>query len=485
LLCLLLIRLGAGTSTAAVGSLLWALHPLRVESFAWLAERKDVLCAAFFLAAIAAYLRYLDRPSRARYAAWLSLGLLALMSKPTAVSLPIILLLLDFWPRRRQTSLLRIVLEKLPLAAAAAAVAILTAIGQQSAGATSLLQGLPLHVRLENAAVSCLRYLAKMFWPVNLNPFYRYNPNLPAAWVIASTALLAVITAVAVLERKRRPWLLFGWIWFLATLLPNSGLVQAGWQSMADRFTHLPMIGIVIAVAWTVADWAGAQPWRQKAAAWIAGVALVALASLTIRQIGYWHDSETLFLRSIALEDSAFMRENMAATLMRQGRDREAEPHLLAGLRLAPRQYTLHDHLADVYRRTGRLDQALSEANAALALAPGQRAAVETAGMVHLRRAEYSAALVYFDQALKLGTPPPTIASLVSDMGASLASSGQPREAEPLIRKALDLNPLLIQARRNLVLVLEDQHRTEEARAALAQAVRATGPRPEYRDLMP
>jgi protein O-mannosyl-transferase len=485
LLCLVLIRLGAGTYAAAAGSLLWALHPLRVESFAWLAERKDVLCAAFFLAAIATYLRYLDRPSRWRYAAWLSLGGLALMSKPTAVSLPVVLLLLDFWPRRRKAPLPRLLVEKLPLAAAAAAVALLTLAGQRRAGATALLQDIALPIRLENAAVSCIRYLGKMFWPADLNPFYPYQPHLPAVWVIASTALLAAVTAIAILQWKRRPWLLFGWLWFLVTLLPNAGLVQAGWQSMADRFTHLPMIGIVIAVVWTVSDWAGAHPWGRRAAGWTAGVALAALAALTIRQIGYWHDSQTLSLRSIALEDSAFMRESLATTLSHQGRDLEAEGHLLAGLRLAPQRFSLHDHLANVYRRLGQLDRALAEVNMALALAPDERSVVESAGMVRLRRGDYAAALGYLDQALRRGTPPPAIATLVNDAGAWLASQGRAREAEPSIRKAVELNPSLVQARRNLVLVLQDQQRPEEARTALAQAIQATGARAEYRDLLP
>lgn len=162
------------------------------------------------------------------------------MSKPTAVSLPVILLLLDFWPRRRLLSAKRIVIETLPLAAAAAAVSYLTVIGQRSAGATALLQGVAFPVRLENAAVSCLRYLGKMLWPADLNPFYPYHPNLPAASVVASASLLAALTALAIWQRKRRPWLLFGWLWFLVTLLPNAGLVQACWQSVADRFTHLP-----------------------------------------------------------------------------------------------------------------------------------------------------------------------------------------------------------------------------------------------------
>ncbi len=485
LLFRILNRLGTGARAAAAGALLWALHPLRVESFAWLAERKDVLCAAFFLAAILAYLHYLDRRTRPRYAAWLCLGLMALMSKPTAVSLPAVLLLLDFWPRRRHIPKLRLVLEKLPLLAAAAAVAALTMIGQQRSGATTLLREISFHVRVENAAVSCLRYFGKMLWPVSLNPFYPYHPNLPAASVLASAALLAALTALAIQQRKRRPWLLFGWLWFLVTLLPNSGLVQAGWQSIADRFTHLPMIGIVIALVWTVADWAAGHPARQRVAAWTAAAVLVALSGLTIRQIGYWRDSETLFRHSIALEDSAFMRGNLANVLMQEGRDSEAETHLLAGLRVDPRADTVHDSLAKLYRRTDRLDQALAEANTALALAPDKRVVVETAGLIYYRRGDCATAATYFERALRLGTPAESIATLMNDAGVWLASQGRPSEAEPLIRRAVELDPLLVQARRNLVLVLEDQGRTEEARAALGQAVRATGPRPEYRDLIP
>jgi len=296
---------------------------------------------------------------------------------------------------------------------------------------------------------------------------------------------VAGVTALAIQQRRRRPWLLFGWLWFLITLLPNVGIVQVGYQSMADRFTHLPMIGIVMAVVWTAVDWAGERPVRQRAAAWAAGAVLVVLSALTIRQIGYWHDSQTLFLRSIALEDSAFMRENMANILMQEGRDREAESHLLAGIRVAPAQYTLHDRLANLYRRNGRLDQALAEANTALALAPDKRMVVETAGMVHYRRGDCATAARYFERALRLGTPPETIGTLMNDAGAWLASQGRPREAEPTIRRAVELNPLLVQARRNLVLVLEDQHRPEEARQALEQAIQATGPRSEYRDLLP
>ena len=203
LLCLLLTRLGAAPFPAAAGSLLWALHPLRVESFAWVAERKDVLCALFFVATVLLYLRFIDGPSRRRYAGWLCCGALALMSKPTAVSLPVVLFLLDYWPKRRNATPSRPLIEKLPLAAMAAVVLYLTVLGQVSSGSTLHLANVGLGVRLANAAIAYARYLGKMLWPANLACFYPYNPSPSALMVILAALLLCVITALAVWQRKR------------------------------------------------------------------------------------------------------------------------------------------------------------------------------------------------------------------------------------------------------------------------------------------
>jgi Flp pilus assembly protein TadD len=483
LLCLTLMALGADPWLAGAAALLWGLHPLRVESFAWVTERKDVLCALFFVAAVGAYLRYQKHPGRARYALWLLCGALALMSKPTAVTLPVVLLLLDLWPGKRKAPLWRLVVEKIPLAAMAAAVIVATVVGQQRDGATSLVPNLSVGTRLASAAVSYARYLGKMLWPLNLACHYPYERHLPLPWVLLSAALLIGATVGAAAQWRRRPWLAVGWAWFVVTLLPNAGLVQSGRQAMADRFTHIPMIGIAIGVAWAVSEWAGPQRTPRRAAAVAAAALLVALAFLTIRQIGYWHDSATLFEHAIAVNDSDYMQANLATTLMGQRRDAEAEPHLRAAIRLAPSESGYHQDLAVLLSRTRRLDEAARESQKAVALAPHTALLVEFAGMVALRRGRYDEALAALGKAVNLGSDPARIAAVLNDNGASLAAHGRPRDGEPLVRQAVQLAPALVQARRNLLLILMDERRAEEARESLRLAIEATGDRPEYSDL--
>jgi len=481
-LYLVLTRLGAGMVPAVLGSLLWALHPLRVESFAWIAERKDVLCAVFFFAAVAFYLQYANQPSRKLYAAWTCCGLLALMSKPTAVSLTIVLFLFDFWPQRRQASLVRLALEKIPLAASAAAVTFLAVKGQSQAMSLAPVASLP--IRLANAALSCVRYLGKMAWPLDLGCFYPFHPEVAIRWGIPSAVLLLAVTTFALQQRRRRPWLLVGWSWFLITLLPNSGIVQAGRQAMADRFTELPMVGIVIIMVWAVSEWAGASTWRRRAAALVTCAMLIVLALLTIRQISYWKDSETLFLRAITVEDSDYIRDNLATNLIQRGRLGEAESHLLAAIHLAPDAYPHHNNLAILYGRMGRPQQALAEAKIASSLVPQNQSVAETLALVLLGIGDYPAAMQNFDHAVQLGSDPATLAPLMNDTGVSLAKKGMLREAEPLLRKAVQYDPQLADAQYNLVHDLAAQGKSDEARAALEAAIKATGFKSEYQDFL-
>jgi protein O-mannosyl-transferase len=484
LLCLLCLQLGAGAYQAAAASLLWALHPLRVESFAWLAERKDVLCAFFFVATLVAYLRYAQRQTRVRYALWLGCGVLALLSKPTAVTLPLVLLLLDYWPLRRTATPIKLLVEKLPLAAMAILVAVLTAIGQQHSGATSLVTGVSLATRVANAAISYTKYLGKILWPMNLTCFYPYVRHPGIIWIIASTCLLVAITAIVVLRRNRWPWLLVGWLWLVITLLPNAGLIQAGRQGMADRFTHLGSIGLTISIVWTAVGWAGSQKRRRAILTWSAGILIVILAALTVHQIGYWRDTVTLFEHAVAVEDCDYSRGNLAMALNKQGRYREAETNLRRAIQLAPNESDHHVNLAGILVRTGHLEDASIEAQEALRLAPDKAITAETAGVISLRRGLYQEAVLRFDQAARLGFDRDVLATALNDTGASLASRGQPADAELLIRKAVELNPSLVPARRNLVLVLEDRGRREQAAQALQEAIQATGRQPQYAGLI-
>jgi protein O-mannosyl-transferase len=538
LLCLVLRRVGCGAYIAAASSLFWALHPLRVESFAWIAERKDVLCAFFVIATVAAYLRYARGQSWPRYAAWLLLAFLALMSKPTAVTLPVILLLLDFWPLRRlgfsaspavetspapaesrpaqppgraaRTTAKRETLykkqrsklapkslptspalqsrwfpliEKLPLVVASAVVLCLTVSGQRANGSTARLGYLSFGTRMANAVVGYARYLGKIVWPVDLACLYPYHLQQSPAMVLLAALLLVGISIFAIAQVRRRPWLLMGWLWFVLALLPNSGLIQAGLQSIADRFTEIPMIGLAIAGACSGQDLLETHPrWRRGMMSSTAAV-LAVFAILTVRQIGFWHDSETLFRHAVAVEDSFTMRGNLAETLEGKGRFSEAEQQYRTAVRLAPDRPEALTSLANLLLHSGRLDEASQEASAAVALAPGSLPAAQTLAKISLRRGDTVDVLRQLDRAAALGGDRSKIAIQLNDAGASLASRSRPAQAEPLIRRAVELDPALVQAHRNLILALQDQGRLGEARAALQQAVQATGPQREYADL--
>ncbi len=404
------------------------------------------------------------------------------MSKPTAVTLPVILLLLDFWPLRREVSLTRLIAEKLPLVAGAVVITYLAVLGQSQAMALTPVASLP--VRLENAALTYLRYLCNIVWPPNLGCFYPFDAALARRWGIVSFVVLIVVTGLAVLKRKARPWLLIGWSWFVITLLPNSGVVQAGRQGMADRFTELPMIGIVIMAVWSVSEWAADASWRRRTALAGTWAVLAALTVLTVRQIGFWKDSETLFLHTIAVKDSAYIRDDLATYLIQQGRLNEAETHLLAAIRLAPNEYPHHNNLAYVYGKTGRAQQSLDEAKIASRLAPDNNSVAETLALADLEAKDYPAALQSFDRAVQLGSDPTTLAPLLNDTGVSLARSGRTSEAEALFRKAVAYDPLYVDAHYNLVHDLAAIGKQYDAKEALKAAIQATGFKPEYKDFI-
>ena len=368
---------------AAVVASLWAVHPLRVEPVVWIASRKDVLSSLLSLLALLLYVAWTRRPTAGRYAMVAGALALALLSKAMAMTLPVVMLLLDFWPlerlrppaegslRRRMAAFGRaawpLALEKLPLLALAAAAGAVAYLSQLRGGAMADLAALPLAQRLAIAALSIPRYLASQLWPAGLVPFY----PLPAAeppWgaALAAAALVVAVTAFALARTGRWPWLAVGWLWFLVTLVPVSGLTQAGEQSHADRYTHLASVGLLVAVVWGVGEALARRPaWRLAGAA--TAVALVAAWSVATRaQIAHWHSSEALFTHTLAVDpDNPMAHLNLGVLRAGQGRLDEAIAHARRAAELRPALAGAHNNLGTALAARG--DHA------------GARAAFETA----------------------------------------------------------------------------------------------------------
>ena len=314
---------------SAAAAALWALHPLRVESVSWIAERKDVLAGFWFAVLLWAYARHAGRPGTGRYALVVLAMALGLMSKPMLVTAPLLLLLLDYWPLGR-----RAVAEKLPLALLAVLTAAMAYVGQGRMGAMAWGAGIPFSMRAANAVVSCARYLAKSAWPEDLAILYPYPASFPAWQVAGAAALVAGITAACLWWGRRKRYLAAGWLWFTIGLLPTIGLVQVGRQAMADRFTYLPSIGLTAAAVWGLAELGARRP---KLAAACAACAVAALGTLSWRQAHTWRDSIAVFSHAIAVTPPNSLAEHdLAVALEDAGRRGEALAHYAAAVRIEP-----------------------------------------------------------------------------------------------------------------------------------------------------
>jgi len=419
LLLLAVLRAATGSTwrSAAVAAL-FAVHPLHVESVAWISERKDVLSTALGLAALLAWVRWVRGGSRRAYGAALGLFVLSLLAKPMLVTLPGLLLLLDGWPlgrlplctaREAFRALPPLLAEKLPFLALSAVASAVTVAAQSSGGADAALAHLPPGRRGGNALLSVAAYLGQAAWPADLAVFYPHRATVPgalsAARVAGAATLVLALTALALRERLRRPWLLFGWLWFLGTLLPVVGLVQVGSQAMADRYTYVPLVGIFVAVAWGAGELAARGP------AWRAGVlgagaaALLGLAAVAHAQVGVWRD---------------------AVTLQRHA------------LQVNPANWKAWQGLCSAELDLGRLGEAAPACERAVALLPTFHDAWNTLGVVHARRGEHALALQHFRHALELR---PGYFLALRNAGAALGNLGRPAEAAPLLAQAAALRP--------------------------------------------
>jgi hypothetical protein len=358
---------GAFWRSAAVAAL-FALHPLHVESVAWVAERKDVLSTLFWFLTTWAYLRYAEefKVQGSRFKVFYGLSLLffalGLMSKPMLVTLPFTLLLLDYWPLRRMkpgASVWRLAAEKIPFFLLSAALCVKTYWVQQQGGAVLRLQDFPLGSRLGNALVSYVRYIELMFWPRNLAGLYLRSEEWPR-WEVAPAALLLLaVSALVLTQWRRRPYLAVGWFWYLGTLVPVIGLVQVGMQAIADRYTYVPLIGLFVIVVWGGWDLAGA--WRvARFAPAATAIALAACAVLTVHQEFYWKDSEALFKRMIDATPNNYMaRYNLGNLYSQEKRTNEAISNFTAAIEGEPNYADAHNNLGGIFLEQKRYDEAI------------------------------------------------------------------------------------------------------------------------------
>ena len=497
LLFLVFRRMTGATWRSLMVAALFGLHPLHVESVAWVSERKDVLSTLFWMLTLGAYVKWAERKSGdgLYYALALVFLGLGLMSKAMLVSVPFALLILDYWPLRRfeanerlvdklrlpdatprqaphlkaASVAARLVVEKIPFFAIAAADGLVTLIVQRQAGAMGDSVGIPLATRVENALISCCRYLGKLFYPEKLAVFYPYPEAWPLAQAAAAAALLLGITVFAAAVRRRHPYLLAGWIWYLATLAPVIGLVQAGSQSMADRYTYVPSIGIFVAVVWGVH--ALTARWRRQAII-LGAVAAAVLASctfLTHRQIAYWATSESLFRHALAVtKDNWLAHDNLGNALSKDpGRQREAIAEYEAALRIRPDSAEARNNLGIALAQTGDAADALAQYEEALRLKPNDSEAHYNLGNALRRAGRLPDAIAQYEETLRLN---PDSSTAHNNLGSVLLEAGRPGEAIPEYQEALRLKPDLFEARNNLGLALAETGRLGEAAADFALA---------------
>jgi len=441
----------------------FAIHPLRVESVAWVAERKDVLSGLFFVLTIGAYVRYARRPgSWERYGLVVFLFILGLMSKPMLVTLPLVLLLLDYWPLQRKEAAGKLLLEKLPFLVLSAAACVVTFLAQKGAIQSSETFSLPL--REGNALVSGKLYLDEMAYPAGLALFYPF-PNVQLVSKVALAGMiLAGFSVVVWRERRKQPWLLMGWLWYLVMLLPVVGIIQVGRQAHADRYTYLPQIGIYVAVTWLVAGWVG-----QRLAASLMVVVIAVLMFCAWKQTAYWRDSETLWLRTLACTaNNDLAHYALGNDLYERGKLDEAITQYQAALQIRPHYADAENNLGLVLYAKGNVDEAIAHYQTALQIRPRYAEAHNNLGVALLQKGNVDEAMAHYQAALQIR---PDYVEARNNLDAALLKAGKADDAIAHYQEVLKINPSYANAHYDLGNVLDQKGRTDEAIAQYRQAL--------------
>jgi Tfp pilus assembly protein PilF len=466
LLFAVLKRITGAVWRSAFVAAAFVLHPLHVESVAWIAERKDVLSGFFWMLTVAAYIRYAQRPAIPKYLLVVLAFTLGLMAKPMLVTLPFVLLLLDYWPLRRfqwssqgisgvspplevveasckKATTYRLITEKIPLFVLTAASSVVTFMAQKSQGAIMAMEILPIKERLANVPVSYVSYIGKMIYPTNLAVLYPIYKDSPAWQPIVSLLLLAVISAAVIYAARRRTYLAVGWLWYIGTLVPVIGLVQVGSQAMADRYTYLPSIGIFIMVAWGAADLVVKWQHRKIGLRVTAGLILVVLLLCTRVQVRHWRNSLTLFKHAITVTKNNFtMHYNYANALRRDGRLDQAIRHFEETVRINPKYYKGQNNLALAYYLKGKIAQAITSWHKAIEVKPDFIDAINN--LAWIRATHHDSDVRDSDEAVRLAKRTCELTDynrpdLLDTLAAAYATTGRFDEAVAVAERAFEL----------------------------------------------
>jgi tetratricopeptide (TPR) repeat protein len=485
---------------------LFAVHPLHVESVAWVSERKDVLSTFFWFLGLWAYAAYVRDETRLQYALVFLCLALGLMSKPMVVTFPFALLLLDYWPLRRPVSR-RLIFEKIPFFALVAASSVVTFLAQRHGGAVSSLAALPLPSRVANAGLAYVAYIEKTVWPSGLTVLYPYTREF--GWRLAVAVLVVVVlSAFAIFAARAVPYVAVGWFWFLGTLVPVIGIVQVGIQSMADRYTYVPAIGLFVIVAWGVPDLLRALPASRVAALTAAMVAISGCMIVARAQVRYWRDSLTLWEHAASITPGdAHVETALGSVLSEQGRAAEAKalfvdalrrepqfaeahnklgvaladeglaaeaiPHYEAAIAIKPSLAEAHYNLANAFAALGKPEDAIAHYHAALRIRPEDAATHNGLGSALDDRGRIEEAIAEYEQSIRLD---PQFADAHNNLGTARAKQGKTDEAIREFFEALKIKPNA-DAHYNVAVMLNEKGRTDEAIQHLRDALRL---KPDY-----
>jgi Flp pilus assembly protein TadD len=491
LLFLFLERVTRARWSSAFVAMVFALHPINVDSVAWITNRKTLLSAFFWMLTLLAYVRYAKRPSIQRYVLVLVVFALGLMAKPVLVTLPFALLLLDYWPFQRlclnnragfikekapneiyqRTRPYHLVLEKIPLLALSGVLIYLSSTTLKHAGSIITTDVIPMQLRIENALVSYVKYMGKMIWPQNLAVYYPYPSEVPMWQVVGACIILVIITFFVIRKLNAMPYLAVGWFWYLGTLIPVLGFTQAGlWPAMADRFAYVPLIGLFIMIAWGVPELLKAWRYKRTALPVLSGLVLFSFIICSWFQIKHWKNSVTLFQHAVNVTDNNYTAHTyLGHGLFSERRPERAIEHFRRALQIKPSDYTAHTLLGDALAHEGRLDEAFDHLSEALRINPDYAEAHYYLGLVLEKKGDLEKAIDEYGRALYLQ---PHLLKVMNNLGSALIRKGDFEKAVFYLTEAVRFNPDYATAHYNLGVARLGQKKVREAIYHFSEAVR-------------